>query len=89
MIDIVYIGNAAYAEAIRVSAASALRRAASPDEVRIHVVTDDPDFPDIGFDIRRWNGSGRDGWHGTELVWSRIDFAELFPECAKRSREPV
>ncbi len=67
--------------AIRVSAESALRRAACPHDIRIHVVTDDPFFPEIGYDIRRWKGLKGEAWHGTELVWSRIDFAELFPEC--------
>lgn len=82
MIDLVYVGNARYSEAIRVSAASALRHASHPEMLRIHVVTDDPDFPaDTGLDVRRWSGEGRAVWHGTELVWARIDFAALFPEC--------
>ena len=81
MIDIVYIGDSTYAEAIRVSAASAMRHASRPEEVRIHVVTNDPEFPDIGLDVRHWVGCGRKGWHGTELVWARIEFASLFPEC--------
>ena len=81
MIDIVYIGDSKYASAIAVSASSALRHAANPSEIRIHVVTDDKDFPDIGYDVRYWKGSGREGWHGTELVWSRMDFAELFSDC--------
>ena len=81
MIDIVYIGDANYAPAIQVSAGSALRRAANPGDICVHVVTDDPAFPDIGFDVRRWRGDGREPWHGTELVWSRLDFPSLFPEC--------
>ena len=81
MIDIVYIGTSEYASAIRVSAESAIRRARDPKNVRIHMVTDESHFPDIGYDVRMWNGKGRKRWHGTELVWSRIDFAELFPDC--------
>ena len=81
MIDLVYIGNSDYAAAIKVSAESALRHAAKPADIRIHVVTDDPSFPDIGYDIRRWDGGKVEPWHGTKLVWSRIDFGEIFYEC--------
>ena len=44
MIDIVYIGTSEYASAIRVSAESAIRRARNPQNVRIHIVTEDSDF---------------------------------------------
>jgi lipopolysaccharide biosynthesis glycosyltransferase len=81
VIDIVYIGTSSYAPFIRVSAESAIRRAKNPDNVRIHVVTDEPNFPDIGYDVRLWTGEGQKRWHGTDLVWSRIDFPLLFPEC--------
>lgn len=81
MIDIVYIGDGDYAAAIRVSAESALRHAANKDDIRIHVVTDDPSFPDIGYDVRHWNRAAGEPWHGTKLVWSRIDFGEIFPDC--------
>ena len=81
MIDIVYIGSGDYSNAIRVSAESAIRRAKRPDQIRVHVVTDDRSFPDIGYDVRYWDGSSGEGWHGTKLVWSRIDFPSLFPDC--------
>ena len=81
MIDIVYIGTSEYASAIRVSAESAIRRARNPQNVRIHIVTEDSDFPNIGYDVRVWKGDGKKRWHGTELVWSRIDFAQIFSDC--------
>ena len=81
MLDIVYIGDRNYCNAIKVSAESAVRKARHPEKIRVHVVTDDKGFPDIGYDVRYWEGAGREGWHGTKLVWSRIDFPALFPEC--------